>query len=123
MTGPEPVAYGAPVGITDWPAWHHRGRIERALPILGLGVFQVVGTHFAARNQLDRQALDALAYALVAAGSLLLLARHRYPGPVFLAVFATTLTYWLLGYPSGPIFLSLVVALFSAVLAGRRRLA
>jgi hypothetical protein len=57
---------------------------------------------------------------LVAVGPAALVLRRRWPGAVLLAAFCSTLAYWLLDYPGGPIFLSLIIALFSAVRAGQR---
>ena len=91
--------------------------------ILLLGVFQIVGTTLGSHRQPEREALDVLAYALLAAGPLALLVRRRYPASVLLVNFGAALAYVMLGYPRGPIFLSLIVALFAAVLAGRRLVA
>ena len=93
---------------------------------LAVGFVQVSGSIFAARHgPFDPQepvlrSLDALGVALLAAGPAFLIARHRYPGGVLVAVFGTTLLYWLLGYPKGPIFLALLVAFFTAMRHGRR---
>jgi signal transduction histidine kinase len=61
-----------------------------------------------------------VALLLLAAGPAALLIRNRYPATVLGFVLATTLTYFLLDYPRGPIFLSLIVALVTAVMAGQR---
>src|SRR4051794_40204878 len=93
------------------------------LSALGIAVFQVVGTFGASNNQPDRKSVDALAIALVLLGPLVLAVRDRWP---LLAVAVSIIAaeiYIALGYPFGPIFLSIVVALFAAVLAGRRRAA
>ncbi len=90
-----------------------------ALP-LGLGLFQVVGTHFAALDQPERAALDAVAYALLLAGPAALLLRRRYPVPVLLTTLAATVSYYTLDYPYGPVFFSLVVAFITAVTTGHR---
>ena len=91
-----------------------------ALPAL-LFVAQIVFTTLAARNQPDREALDVIGYALLAAGPLALLLRRRYPLTVLVAVAAVTIAYLALGYPYGPIFASAFVAFVSAVLRGHRR--
>lgn len=95
-----------------WPA--------DVLPAVFIGAIQLVGTHFAAQGQPERQPLDLLALALLVVGPAALTGRRRYPVPVLAVVLAVTMTYFALGYPFGPIFLSLVVALFTAVRAGRR---
>jgi signal transduction histidine kinase len=66
--------------------------------------------------------LGPIAFVLLACGPLALIVRRRYPRAVFVFVFGITLLYVALGYPQGPVYLSLVVAFASAVLAGRRLL-
>jgi signal transduction histidine kinase len=87
---------------------------------LVVGVIQIAGSIGAADNQPDRDQLDNLAWALLLAGPVALAARNRHPLPVLVTVVAATLLYVGLGYPYGPIFLSLVIALFTAVNAGYR---
>src|SRR5919106_1580517 len=87
---------------------------------LAVAVIQVVGTSFAAHGQPERRAFDAVAIIFLAAGPAALVLRHRYPDWVLGFVLAVTLGYFLLDYPRGPIFLSLIVALATAVMAGRR---
>src|SRR5436309_15130076 len=48
---------------------------------------------------------------------------RRYPRAVLGAVFAITLLYTALGYPDGPIFISLAIAFVNVVLHGRWTLA
>ncbi|MGH8837486.1 MAG: histidine kinase [Actinomycetes bacterium] len=109
------------------PAWAWRDRPPPwpwlVLPMVVLAVFQVVGTKLAANNQPDATTLDALGYALLVAGPAALILRRRFPIPVLIAVALITLGYLSLGYPYGPIFFSLIGAVFSAVLSGRRRAA
>ena len=93
-----------------------------ALP-LAIGVLQVVGTYFAGHDQLGRRPYDALAALLLAAGPAALFFRRRYPAMVLVFVLATTAVYWLLDYPRGPVFLALVAAFLSVVIAGRRLVA
>jgi signal transduction histidine kinase len=88
--------------------------------VLGVAAIQIVGTYFAARGQSDREPLDALAIVLLAAGPVALSLRHRYPVAVTWVVTAITLTYLLIGYPYGPVFLSIIVALYTAVADGHR---
>src|SRR3954466_961218 len=91
------------------------------LSALGIAVFQVIGTFGASNNQPNRKDVDALAIVLVLAGPLVLAVRDRWPlVAVAVSIIAADI-YIALGYPFGPIFLSIVVALFAAVLAGRRR--
>lgn len=88
--------------------------------VLGLLAFEIVGTFGAGRGQPDRESVDPVAIALVVAAALPLLWRRRYPLPVLVASHSIVLAYWLLGYPGGPIFLSPLIAFFTAVLHGQR---
>jgi signal transduction histidine kinase len=88
---------------------------------LAIAVFQVVGTAGADHRQTGRIHLDALGYVLVLAGPALLLLRHRAPVAVAAGTSAVTLAYVALGYPYGPVFVSLVTAYFVALAAGHRR--
>jgi signal transduction histidine kinase len=67
--------------------------------------------------------LDAGAYALLALGPLALVLRRRYVREVLVFVFAVTVVYVARGYPLGPNFLSLGLAIVSAMFAGERVLA
>src|SRR3954467_1389956 len=91
------------------------------LSALGIAVFQVIGTFGASNNQPDRKAVDSVAIALVLVGPLVLAVRDRRPLLAVAVSIVAADIYIALGYPFGPIFLSVVVALFAAVLAGRRR--
>lgn len=64
--------------------------------------------------------LNVAAFALLAFGPLALLARRRHPRAVLVAIFAVALLYVSLGYLQGPNYLSLVVAVVTAVRAGDR---
>ena len=96
---------------------------------LVVGIVQISGVMFAARHgafehfEPIRRTLDPLAFVLLIAGPATLIVRHRYPGGVLVAVFGTTLLYWVLGYPRGPIFFALLVAFFTAMRHGRRLVA
>ena len=91
------------------------------LSALGIGVFQVVGSFGAADNQPERRAIDAVAVVLVLLGPAALALRDRWPLPAAAVAVAAADVYVGLGYPYGPIFVSVAVALFSAVQAGQRR--
>ena len=64
--------------------------------------------------------LDAGGYALLALGPLALVLRRRYVRQVLVFVFAVTAVYVARGYPLGPNFLSLGLAIVSAIFAGER---
>jgi signal transduction histidine kinase len=87
---------------------------------LALAVFQLGGTLGAAHRQSDRHDLDALAVGLVLAGPIALLRVRQHPVPVLWFVSAVTLGYLLRGYPYGPVFISLAVAVLCAVALGHR---
>jgi signal transduction histidine kinase len=91
------------------------------LSALAIGVFQVVGSYGAAHDQLDRRAVDAVALALVLLGPAALAIRDRWPLVAVAVATGAVDVYIARGYPYGPIFVSLVVAIFTAVQAGHRR--
>jgi signal transduction histidine kinase len=68
-------------------------------------------------------ALDAGAYALLALGPMALVLRRRHVRGVLAFVFAVTVAYVARGYPLGPNFLSLGIAIVSVLFAGQRVLA
>lgn len=90
---------------------------------LAIGVFQVVGSYGAAGNQPDRRAMDAVALVLVVAGPLALAWRDRWPLVGAAVSMGAADVYLARGYPYGPIFLGVIVALFTAVQAADRRAA
>jgi signal transduction histidine kinase len=86
----------------------------------GLAVFMVVGTYFASHGQPARRDLDAWGVVLLLAAAAPLAVRRRHPVAALEAAFGATLVYMALGYPSGPVWLPLVVAYVTAVLRGHR---
>jgi signal transduction histidine kinase len=88
-----------------------------------VAVAQLGLTTLAARHEPDRQALDLLAYLLLAAGPVALLWRRRSPAVVLAVVMASNVLYFGLGYPYGPAWLALIVAFWTAVTGGARRAA
>lgn len=104
---------------------HHpaRGRVLIDIAIaVGVGAIEIGVTAVAAGHQ-DRGDLGAAGIVLLGLGAAALPFRHRFPVGVLAFVLGTTLAYWSLGYPKGPIFLALLIALFQAVLTGHRRAA
>lgn len=94
------------------------------LAVAGLVLAAQLGlTPLAARNQPGRQPLDLVAFALLAVGPLALVWRRRSPVGVLAAVMAACVVYFSLGYPYGPAWLALIVALWTAVTRGARRAA
>ena len=88
---------------------------------LGIGVFQLIGSFGAADNQPERRAIDAAAVVLVLLGPAALAGRDRWPLVAVAVAAGAADVYIGLGYPFGPIFLSVVVALFAAVQVRPRR--
>lgn len=82
-----------------------------------------MATAFAAGNQPDRHPLDVYARLLLLAGPALLLFRREHPVIGVFGVSATALVYFAAGYPYGPIFVTVAVACFAAIVAGHRRAA
>lgn len=101
------------------PGWRNGGGLAWRSTVL-IAVLVMVGTGFSARNQPDREALDALGRALLLLGAVPLLFRHRRPVPVVFAVAAVTFAYLAAGYPYGPVFVMVAVACFAAVVHGHR---
>lgn len=85
-----------------------------------VAVIQLVGTFFAAARQRELRDLDLLAVLLLLAGPALLSLRRRLPGPMAAGVTAVTLAYFALGYPWGPVVLSLAFSLIFASVARAR---
>jgi signal transduction histidine kinase len=87
-------------------------------------VAQLVGSLGAARAQPDRRPIDLVAIGLLLTGpvALAVMTRSRVP-VVTVVVGIATAAYLVLGYPYGPVVLSLVVALVAAVLTGHRLVA
>lgn len=108
------------------PWWNQESRGAR-LPwrsTLLLTVFVVIGTHFAAHGHRgDRVHLDAFAYLLLFVASGALLWRQRHPVTVVFVTAAAGMVYLAAGYPYGPVFLTVAVGCFSALVAGRRKAA
>jgi signal transduction histidine kinase len=99
--------------------------VNRRAVIVGSALFiafiQVVGSFGAAHGQPERRDLDAVAVVLLLAGPLALAVRDRWPLLGAAGPLAACVVYLARGYPYGPIFLSVIVGLVTAVLAGERR--
>ncbi|MET7849850.1 sensor histidine kinase [Streptomyces avermitilis] len=122
-------------GWRHGPPWWHRwvddrrqgrGRGSRLLwrSTALLTVLVLVGSDFAAHVQEGGRApLDPFARALLLLGSALLLWRQRHPVLVVFGTAAAAMLYLGAGYAYGPVFLTVAVGCFSAVVAGHRRAA
>ena len=145
MPGPTQRTPTTPAGAREWrgswatddgytgpwgpPPWVGRGpwgggRPPQVALAVVLAVIQLLGTLGAARAQPERRSIDLLAVALLLTGpvALALMTRARVAA-VTVVVGAATALYLVLGYPYGPVVLSLVVALVAAVLTGHRLVA
>ncbi|MEU6772497.1 sensor histidine kinase [Streptomyces sp. NPDC046759] len=80
----------------------------------------LIGSNYAGHSQPDRVPLDGYARVLLLVASLLLLWRHRHPVFVAFGTAAATLVHLAGGHPYGPVFLTVAVACFGAVVAGHR---
>jgi signal transduction histidine kinase len=87
--------------------------------VVPVAAIQVVGT-FGAANAQPESAWNAAAVVLLLLGPACLLLRRRFPLPTLAAVLAVTVVYFALRFPLGPVFLSVAVALFNAILLGPR---
>ncbi|MFE6053576.1 sensor histidine kinase [Kitasatospora sp. NPDC056446] len=83
----------------------------------------MVGSTIAGHNAPGRAPLDAFGYLLLLLGPALLVLRCRRPVAVVAGTSAVTAGYLAAGYPYGPVFLSWLVACFTAVGSGHRRAA
>jgi signal transduction histidine kinase len=86
----------------------------------GLAAVITVGTYFASQHQPTRRPFDPGTIALIIIAAAALALRRSHPVAVLVAVFGSTLTYFVLGYANGPIWLTLVVAYFTAAVRGHR---
>ncbi|HZN18728.1 MAG TPA: sensor histidine kinase [Micromonosporaceae bacterium] len=100
------------VGPTPW-----RRPRRGLLPVVVVGLIQVIGASLAERGQPER--LDSLGYTLLVAGAAALVLRRRAPVAALAVTTAALVGYLALPYPGGPVMLAALVALFAAVRAGR----
>jgi signal transduction histidine kinase len=89
-------------------------------PALLAAAIQLGGTFGAATHQPGARPLDAVAVALLLAGPVALLGRCRFAVATLVVTAVLPLGYLAAGYPYGPIVLSFVFALVSAVVLGHR---
>jgi signal transduction histidine kinase len=106
--------------IGAWASSRSRFSLPSALLV---GALQIGGQILAAHGQhgtSGQRPLNLLAFGLLAIGPAALIVRRQAPRTVLTAVMTATVLYYLLGYPNGPAFLSLIVALFTTVMGGHR---
>lgn len=130
MPGTAVVAYGAGVSRAQVDVLR-RFRLAALVPrprrvdvVLCVAVAAVqLGATAAARGIPATHRLDALAVGMLLLGPVLLAWRRQAPVAVLALVFVLTFGYRCAGFPAGPVFLSLVVAFVSVLMAGHRRIA
>ncbi|MCQ4083616.1 sensor histidine kinase [Streptomyces sp. RB6PN25] len=107
------------------PPWlRGRRRDARRFPVvssLAVAFAQLIGSTAVGRHQTGRVHLDALGYLLLLIGPAFLAVRQRAPGLAVYGTAAAIVIYIAAGFPYGPVFLSLIVAVYSAIIRGRRR--
>jgi signal transduction histidine kinase len=100
---------------------------QDALLALFVAVTQVQGTLVRPIEEGERPLADLgyLGYALLIGSGLVLVVRRRWPVPVFVTIALCSLVYFALGFPAGPGWIALFVALYTltAYGDGRRSLA
>jgi signal transduction histidine kinase len=83
-------------------------------------VVQVGFTLIAGQHQHEARSLDAFAIALLLVGPAGLLIRRRHPVAAWELAFVPTMTYWLMDYPRGPVFVALIIAFVNVMMRGHR---
>ncbi|HEX6357373.1 sensor histidine kinase [Actinophytocola sp.] len=96
------------------------GALHPLVIVVPIAVVQVAFTFGAAAGQELLHRVNALTIVLALLSAVALSWRRRYPITVLVVVYALLTTYFALKNPYGPVFLSLVVALFNATANGRR---
>ena len=121
MTARDPLPWGPP-WARGRAHWGYAGPppAARALFVVVAALVQVGGTFGAAHGQPDRHGVDALGVGLLLVGPVALAFVARHARAVAAVVAVATGTFLGLGYPYGPVFLSLAVALVAAVVRGHR---
>jgi signal transduction histidine kinase len=106
------------------PGWLRRPWMVEVAVMLVLTTFAVFGTIGAAQQggNGERQ-LDWLGWGLLAVAVLALAARQHRPAVVLLVTCAAIAVSVALGYPTGPIWATPLIALYAAAATGRRGLA
>src|SRR5690606_18758893 len=106
-------------------SFHLPAPVQDVLLALFITVMQVQGVQAAAESGevAARPLTDFgdLGYALLIASGLVLVVRRRWPVPVFVTTALASLAYFTLGFPDGPGWLALFVALYTLTAYGDGR--
>ncbi|MDU0313951.1 sensor histidine kinase [Phycicoccus sp. M110.8] len=121
MTARDSLPWGPP-WARGRAHWGYAGPppAARVLFVLVAALVQVGGTFGAAHGQPDRRPVDALGVCLLLVGPAALAFLSKRPRGVVVVVAAATGVFLGLGYPYGPVYLSLAVSLVAAVVGGHR---
>jgi signal transduction histidine kinase len=122
-------AWRDPATWQDGPPWRRvqpdddqrrrraHGSIGAAIVVLAI---ELLGIHWASRQQPEATQLDHFGYALIVLGVLALPFRRRWRIPAFIVTLTSTVVYMVFGYPYGPVFLALLISVFGLVRTGHR---
>jgi len=99
------------------------GQLPPLAIVVPIAFVQVAFTFAAAAGQHALDRVNALTFVLALALAAALYWRRSLPVLVLVAVYALLAVYFALGFPFGPVFISLAVALFNAVANGPRPVA
>jgi signal transduction histidine kinase len=96
-------------------------QVQDAMLAVFVTLFQILGTMRAAGNQPAARPLadpDWLGYVLLTVAGLVLVVRRRWPVAVFATTVACSVVYYTAGYPDGPGWVGLFVAIYTATALG-----
>jgi signal transduction histidine kinase len=106
------------------PGWLRRPWVSDLAVVLAFGIFAVFGTFQAVQEGGGvRRPLEVAGWGLVAVATVALAARRQRPALVLLVTSAAVAASVALGYPTGPIWATPLIALYTAAATGHRRLA
>jgi signal transduction histidine kinase len=96
-------------------------QVQDAMLAVFVTLFQILGTMRAAGNQPAARPLadpDWLGYVLLTVAGLVLVVRRRWPVAVFATTVACSVVYYTAGYPDGPGWVGLFVAIYTVTALG-----
>jgi signal transduction histidine kinase len=96
------------------------GQLPPFVIVVPIAFVQVLFTFAAAAGQHMLDRVNALTFILALASAVTLCWRRSQPILVLVVVYALLSAYFALGFPFGPVFISIAVALFNAVANGPR---